>query len=171
MNEFPPICGNDCAQPVVTAKSHHRDRNHFPCQVARLYCRETLNPLLPTVIEISLEKRCLHIDPITGAIAQAAYSRSAMKPELMERLEQLSAPYAPCNPGRFTPIPFMPWCVATVSRLPFIPWRKSLSGLLTSAMDSFSYRAINPCSTYGQNTNPSAPTKALSPRSEKPVWD
>jgi len=47
------------------------------------------------VIQISLEKRCLHIDPITGAIAQAAYSRSAMKPELMERLEQLSAPYAP----------------------------------------------------------------------------
>ncbi|XGV96559.1 MAG: hypothetical protein ACAF41_27985 [Leptolyngbya sp. BL-A-14] len=45
------------------------------------------------MIEISLEKRCLHIDPITGAIAQAAYSRAAMKPELMERLEQLSAPY------------------------------------------------------------------------------
>lgn len=45
------------------------------------------------MIEISLEKRCLHIDPITGAIAQAAYSRSAMKPELMDRLEYLSAPY------------------------------------------------------------------------------
>ena len=56
---------------------------------------ETLNLPLPTVIEISLEKRCLHIDPITGAIAQAAYSRSAMKPELMARLEQLSAPYTP----------------------------------------------------------------------------
>jgi hypothetical protein len=47
------------------------------------------------VIEISLEKRCLQIDRITGAIAQAAYSRSAMKPELMARLEQLAAPYAP----------------------------------------------------------------------------
>ena len=47
------------------------------------------------VIELSIEKRYLQIDAITGAIAQAAYSRSAMKPELMERLEQLSAPYSP----------------------------------------------------------------------------
>jgi hypothetical protein len=47
------------------------------------------------VIEISLEKRCLHIDRITGAIAQAAYSRAAMKPELLTRLEQLAVPYTP----------------------------------------------------------------------------
>ena len=47
------------------------------------------------MIEISLEKRCLTIDRITGALAQAAYSRSAMKPELLTRLEHLAAPYAP----------------------------------------------------------------------------
>lgn len=49
------------------------------------------------MIEISLERRHLQIDPITGAIAQAAYSRSAMKPDLLERLEQLSAPYSPLS--------------------------------------------------------------------------
>jgi hypothetical protein len=43
------------------------------------------------VIEISLEKRCLHIDRTTGAIAQAACSRTAMQPAHMERLELLTA--------------------------------------------------------------------------------
>jgi hypothetical protein len=60
-----------------------------------LYGDGTLNLPKGFVIEISLEKRCLQIDRITGAIAQAAYSRSAMKLELMERLEQLSVPYKP----------------------------------------------------------------------------
>jgi hypothetical protein len=44
------------------------------------------------VIEISLEKRCLHIDRTTGAIAQAACSRTAMQPAHMERVEPLAAP-------------------------------------------------------------------------------
>jgi hypothetical protein len=55
------------------------------------------------VIEISLEKRCLQIDRTTGAIAQAAYSRSAMKPELLERLEHLAAPYASLPPWSVHP--------------------------------------------------------------------
>ncbi len=68
-----------------------------------LYGDETLNSPNGFVIEISLEKRCLHIDPITAAIAQAAYSRSAMKPELMERLEQLSVPYSSLQPWSVHP--------------------------------------------------------------------
>ena len=37
------------------------------------------------VIVISLEKRCLHIDRITGAIAQAACNHTALQPVRMKR--------------------------------------------------------------------------------------
>ncbi|PSB33699.1 hypothetical protein [Stenomitos frigidus] len=47
------------------------------------------------MIEISLEKRCLTIDPITGALAQAVASRAALSSALLTRLEQLAVPYTP----------------------------------------------------------------------------
>lgn len=47
------------------------------------------------MIELALEKRCLTLDPLTGALAQAVASRAALPADLLTHLEQVATPYTP----------------------------------------------------------------------------
>ncbi len=150
-------------------KSHHRDRNYFPCCSGLFYGDETLNSPNGFVIEISLEKRCLHIDPITAAIAQAAYSRSAMKPELMERLEQLSVPYSSLQSWSVHPNTIRALVRRYSEQAAFYPLEEIAQWIAYQRYGLFLLPGYQPLFFSCSDHKKLAPTVALSLRSGKPV--
>jgi hypothetical protein len=110
--------------------------------------------------------------PSQVRFAQAAYSRSAMKPELMERLEQLSAPYATLPSWSVHPNTIRALVRRYSEQAAFYPLEEISQWIAYQRYGLFLSMATNLSSTRGLRVSRSAQIRALLQRLEKPasVW-